>query len=130
MASSRIRKKLNFWVLKGILAEIETDVFSPNISINNEQLQDMTIAPVQIFDTESTIQSDNFETSWIYIKGMLSANPMRLERIHSFLTLSQGCSSSDFTYISIEKLELLLDCKVKLKELSLLNGLYSLFLNQ
>ena len=128
MPSYRVRKRLNFWVLKGVLIEIEIDVFSPNISINNEQLQDMIMAPVQNFDIESSVQPNNFETCWIYIKGILSANSMGLERIHSFLTLSQGCSSSDFMYISIDKLEFLLDCKVKLKELSLLDGLYGLLL--
>ena len=126
MPSSRIRKKIIFWVLKGILVEIETDVFSPNISINSEQLQDMILAPIQNFDIDSGVQPDNFATCWIYIKGILSTNSMGLERIHSFLTLSQGYSSNDFMYISIAKLELLLDCKVKFKELSLSDGMYSL----
>ncbi|KAI6648341.1 hypothetical protein LOD99_12150 [Oopsacas minuta] len=111
-------------MLQGIIAEIENDVFTPALGSSSNQFT--SLDSVEDSEIESSLKPDAIESSWIYIKGLLSANSMELDRLHSLLNLSQGCSSNDVTYLSIKRLELLLETKVKSKELSLSNGIYCL----
>ena len=113
-------------MLKGILTESEPDLFVPSSGSSEQADSFMALESVEESDRESSVRRGSVEECWIYIKGILTANSMGVDRLHSLLALSFGCSSKELAYISLKSLESLLERKLKAKELCCSNGIYSL----
>ena len=113
-------------MLKGVLTESEPDVFSPCSGSSDQADSLMELESVEESDRESSVRRGTVEACWTYIKGILTANSMGVDRLHSLLALSLGCSSKEVAYISMKSLEGLLETKLKAKELCYSNGIYSL----
>ena len=112
--------------MKGVLSEIESDLYVPTSGKKDHQDNLISYDPIDDIDKESNFRPSTNDSPWPYIRGILTANALSLDRLHSLLTLSLGCSSADISFISIKNLETLLEGKIKSKELFFSNGLYSL----
>ncbi|XP_048265921.1 anaphase-promoting complex subunit 2 isoform X2 [Bombus terrestris] len=125
-----LRRKITFWVSRGLLKEISNDVFilQEESSTKTKSLSDIVLEE----EVESAMASasdqreEELQVFWSYIVGMLTnLDSMPLERIHQMLKMfaSQGPGAME---CGLPELRQFLDRKVREHQLLFSGGLYRL----